>query len=107
MTLKRYVRTTSHPEGSIAEGYIFDESLTFCSRYLNGCETRHNRKARNDDGTNQVGNDDDSQDMLSYFSKNVGRALVGNCNVTLDHKVWLHAHNYVLYNSNHMEPFLK
>lgn len=29
MRLKGYVRTRSHPEGSIAESYIFDESLTF------------------------------------------------------------------------------
>jgi hypothetical protein len=42
--LKDNVRTRSHPEGSIAEGYLFDECLTFCSRYLEGCETRLYRK---------------------------------------------------------------
>ena len=40
MKLKGVVRTKSHPEGSIAEGYVFDESLTYCSRYLQGYETR-------------------------------------------------------------------
>ena len=43
MRCKGHVRTRSHPEGSIAESYLFDESLTFCSRYLHG-ETRFNRK---------------------------------------------------------------
>ncbi|KAM0885306.1 hypothetical protein ACQ4PT_030396 [Festuca glaucescens] len=102
MTLKRYVRTRSHPEGSIAECYIFDESLTFCSQYLHGCETRYNRKARNDDGTNH-----NNEDILPYFSKNVGRALVGNSNVTMDNQAWLQAHNYVLNNSDHVEPFVE
>ncbi|KAM0844119.1 hypothetical protein ACQ4PT_057267 [Festuca glaucescens] len=102
MTLKRYVRTRSHPEGSIAECYVFDESLTFCSQYLHGCETRYNRKARNDDGTNH-----NNEDILPYFSKNVGRALVGNSIVTMDNQAWLQAHNYVLNNSDHMEPFME
>uniref|UniRef100_A0A0A9FHE3 DUF4218 domain-containing protein n=1 Tax=Arundo donax TaxID=35708 RepID=A0A0A9FHE3_ARUDO len=31
---KNYVRTKSHPEGSIMEGSLFDESLTYCSHYL-------------------------------------------------------------------------
>ena len=48
MKLKGFVRTKSHPEGSIAEGYVFDESLTYCSHYLQGCETRFNRKCRTD-----------------------------------------------------------
>jgi uncharacterized protein (DUF2344 family) len=49
MRCKGYVRTKSHQEGSICEGHKFDESLTFCSQYLNGCETRFTRKARNGD----------------------------------------------------------
>ncbi|XP_052177584.1 uncharacterized protein LOC127791645 [Diospyros lotus] len=32
LTLKKYVRTRSHPEGSIAEGYLAEECLTFCAR---------------------------------------------------------------------------
>ncbi|XP_038982201.1 uncharacterized protein LOC120110683 [Phoenix dactylifera] len=36
--LKEYVRNRAYPEGSIAEGYIADECLTFCSRYLEGVE---------------------------------------------------------------------
>ncbi|GJS01649.1 acidic leucine-rich nuclear phosphoprotein 32 family member A [Tanacetum coccineum] len=32
--LKNYVRNKAKPEGSIAEGYVAEEALTFCSRYL-------------------------------------------------------------------------
>ncbi|GMP78094.1 hypothetical protein CsSME_00034161 [Camellia sinensis var. sinensis] len=31
LTLKKYVRNRTHPEGSIAEGYLAEECLTFCS----------------------------------------------------------------------------
>ncbi|KAK1387020.1 hypothetical protein POM88_015198 [Heracleum sosnowskyi] len=34
--LKSYARNKSKPEGSIAEGYLVDECLTFCSRFLSG-----------------------------------------------------------------------
>ncbi|KAL5578927.1 hypothetical protein UlMin_011369 [Ulmus minor] len=48
--LKDYVRNAAKPEGSIAEGYVVDEALTFCSRYFDDVETRFNRPDRNDDG---------------------------------------------------------
>ncbi|KAK1617227.1 hypothetical protein QYE76_022744 [Lolium multiflorum] len=47
LTLKRYVRNNARPEGSIAEAYIVDECLTFCSRYFDDVETRFNRPSRN------------------------------------------------------------
>ena len=33
-TLKDYVRTYAHLEGSIAEGYRMDETLGFCTEYM-------------------------------------------------------------------------
>jgi len=36
--LKSYVRNKAQAEGSIAEGYMAEEALTFCLRYLNGIE---------------------------------------------------------------------
>ena len=42
-----------HPEGSIAEGFLAQESLTFCSRYLTGVETIFTRALRNDDEGHQ------------------------------------------------------
>ena len=45
--LKNYVRNKVRPEGSIAEGYVADEALTFCSQYLQGVQTKFNRPERN------------------------------------------------------------
>jgi hypothetical protein len=42
-TLKGYVRNKSHHEGSIAEGYILEECMTFCSRFLEDMDTKLNR----------------------------------------------------------------
>ncbi|GJW19393.1 acidic leucine-rich nuclear phosphoprotein 32 family member A, partial [Tanacetum coccineum] len=46
------LRRETKLEGSIAEGYVAEEALTFCSRYLKGVETRFNRRDRNEDGLN-------------------------------------------------------
>ena len=45
--LKGYVRNKSRLESSIAEGYLADECLTFCLRYLHGIVTKFNRPERN------------------------------------------------------------
>ncbi|XP_060966845.1 uncharacterized protein LOC115703952 [Cannabis sativa] len=47
--LKNYVGNKARPEGSIAESYVIDEALTFCSMYFKGVETRFNRLDRNED----------------------------------------------------------
>ncbi|WVY95575.1 hypothetical protein V8G54_027726 [Vigna mungo] len=47
-----FVRNKAHPEGSIAEGYLAEESLTFCSRYIEDIETRFNRQRRVCDNPN-------------------------------------------------------
>ncbi|KAL5582292.1 hypothetical protein UlMin_014734 [Ulmus minor] len=52
--LKDYVRNAAKPEGSISEGYVVDEALTFCSRYFDDIETRFNRPDRNDDGIHRT-----------------------------------------------------
>jgi hypothetical protein len=46
-TLKRYVWNRSWPEGLIAEAYVDDECLTFCSKYMDDVDTRFNREPRN------------------------------------------------------------
>jgi hypothetical protein len=50
--------------------------------------------------------DDDLINTTPFFH-NVGRGLVGKHSVTLDHKTWLQAHRYVLFNYDHIEPYLK
>jgi hypothetical protein len=47
---KRFVRNRGCTEGSIAEGYLSDECLTFCSSYLRVIKTRWNCEERNADG---------------------------------------------------------
>lgn len=54
-TLKKYVKNKAHPEGSIAEGYLADECVTFLSRYLKDVESRTNRPVRYVDDTH-IGN---------------------------------------------------
>ncbi|KAI3793975.1 hypothetical protein L1987_36599 [Smallanthus sonchifolius] len=46
--LKAY-RNKAKPEGSIVEGYVADEALTFCYMYLDGMQTKFNRPDRNAD----------------------------------------------------------
>ncbi|KAK5772125.1 hypothetical protein PVK06_048396 [Gossypium arboreum] len=48
MGLKASVRNRAYPEGSIAEGYIVSECLTFCSRYFSDVETIFSHPLRND-----------------------------------------------------------
>lgn len=45
-TLKGYVRNKACPEGSIAEGYISEECLTFCARFFEDVSTKVNRPER-------------------------------------------------------------
>jgi hypothetical protein len=46
---KRRVQNKAQPKASIAEAYLVDECLTFCSMYLRGIETRWSREERNVD----------------------------------------------------------
>ncbi|XP_074283394.1 uncharacterized protein LOC141607944 [Silene latifolia] len=64
--LKSYVSNKAQPEGSIAEGYMLEETITFCSRYLGDIETIFNRSKRNDDGI---------QDMSDYLFHSGGRVV--------------------------------
>ena len=65
-TLKHYVRNKAYSEGSIAEVYVVNECLTFCSLYLGRIETIFNREERNDDGEVNV-----KECVLEIFSQKV------------------------------------
>ncbi|CAL8117665.1 unnamed protein product [Prunus armeniaca] len=62
--LKSYVRNKAHPVGSIGEGYLADECVTFCSRYFSRVETIFSRTERNYDG----GQPSSDASELSIFS---------------------------------------
>ena len=47
-TLKGYVRNKARPEGSIVEGYISEECLTFCARFFEDVDTKLNQVDRHE-----------------------------------------------------------
>ncbi|KAI3955309.1 hypothetical protein MKW92_004179, partial [Papaver armeniacum] len=83
-TLKKYVRNKAHPEGSIAEGYLADECVTFLSRYLKDIESRTNKPPRYVDDT--------------PIGKPVRFALTG------DQKKKMH--DYILSNDDDVAPYI-
>lgn len=76
------MRNKDAPEGSIAEGYLLEELLTFCSRYLESAQTIFNRPSRNPDDFK-------------------GKVI----DVRLDFTKWTQAHRYILFNSDDFTPF--
>ena len=99
-TLKSYVRNRSHPEGSIAEGYLIKECMTFCSRYLEDIETRLNRPSRNYDGGG------DSTVQLPIFKMH-GHPFGKETTTMLDSEILSKAHQYVLFNCDAVDPFIR
>ena len=80
--LNYYVRNRAAPKGSIDEGYIMEECLTFCLRYMEGVETILNRPRR-------------------AMEESTGAVS----SVTLDNKEFTQAHRYVLSNSENIYQF--
>ncbi|CAH9102781.1 unnamed protein product [Cuscuta europaea] len=98
--LKAYVRNKCRPEGSIAEGYLMEECLTFCSRYL---QDGVNRKLHYAPNTTHM--DDNTENALF---KVAGYTVVGVKRrkwkaFTLDDKTAALAHRYLLFNSDSEE----
>ncbi|XP_071726811.1 uncharacterized protein [Rutidosis leptorrhynchoides] len=96
MLLKSYVRNKAQHEGSIAEGYVKEECLNFCSRYFEGVETRFNRPPRNDD--NILGKE-------KYIFNSGGRSIGKVEVIELDSNSLSQAHRYVLLNHSKVLPF--
>ncbi|KAG8481745.1 hypothetical protein CXB51_026629 [Gossypium anomalum] len=95
--LKSYCRNKRYPEGSIAEGYLAEECMTFCSRYLEDAETRLNRPSRN------AGlNDHDLAEtyLFQSYGEPIGKVEI----VELDDISWIQARRYVLFHHDSMEP---
>lgn len=97
-TLKKSVRNKACAEGSIAEAYVADEALTFCSRYMEDVETRFNQLPRN------VGFSDQSPYTVDVFGHGVN--LIGACDLYYSEEivqlVW-----YVLHNCDQVEEYVK
>ncbi|CAI0551563.1 unnamed protein product, partial [Linum tenue] len=101
-TLKSYVRNKAHPEASIAEAYIGDECLTFCSRYIDGVDTKFNRPRRNNDESESSSRNEE----MDIFD-DVGRPLGKEVTETLDPEWRRKAHLYVLNNCKEVWPFIE
>nr|GEY59289.1 hypothetical protein [Tanacetum cinerariifolium] len=89
MRLKSYFRNKAQPEGSMAEGYVKDECLTFCSRYVEGVETLFNRPPRNDKTIYRK-----EIYMLNSRGRKLGKVDI----LELDYTSLAQAHRYVLLN---------
>lgn len=103
--LKSYVRNMAAPEGCIAEGYIMDECLTFCSRYLEDgeIETRFNRPRRNDDDGGD--NATSESTILSNLFPTSGRPIGAIKIFSLPPLEKTQAHRYVLTNCELVDVF--
>ena len=98
--LKGTVRNRAKPEGSIAEAYVVDECLSYCSRYLINIETRFNKEDRNKDGKRVA-----SPDELGVFStaaKGFGASKLNLYDSEYDQMVW-----YVLNNCREVEKYME
>ncbi|KAL8090711.1 hypothetical protein AgCh_039959 [Apium graveolens] len=88
--LKRYVRNKSHPEGSIAEGYLADECVTFCARFLGDNEIS---------SVNELGTRIHEISGYPIFSGRNQKWKV----YQLPDDVWTAAHRYILFNYDDKE----
>ena len=89
--MKKYVSNRARLEGSIAEAYILKECINNWSLYIDGIETVHNRRERNEDFG-------ESSEGLIVFSQTArptgGRRNDGNL-------------SHALYVYLQLEPYLK
>lgn len=95
---KALVLNRTHPEASIAEGFLAEECLTFCSRYLHdGMKTRFSRYQTEDYGDIEGAN-------LSPIFPKIGH-LIGSKNkrkrkiFSMDLQLCSEAHRYALFNA--------
>ncbi|XP_052876953.1 uncharacterized protein LOC128283575 [Gossypium arboreum] len=98
--LKSYCRNKRYPERSIAEGYLAEECMTFCSRYLEDVETRLNRPSRN------AGLNDPSLAetyLFQSYGEPIGKVEIAE----LDDQSWIQAHRYVLFHHDALEQLRK
>ncbi|CAI8590840.1 unnamed protein product [Vicia faba] len=102
--LKSYVRNKAKPEGSIAEGYRFEEILTFCSRYLENIETRWNQPGRVDEDPID---DIQTASRVAELFPRVGKPVGGSSYYTLTPTEKLQAHRHVLTNCPIVDDYLK
>ncbi|KAG8478881.1 hypothetical protein CXB51_028726 [Gossypium anomalum] len=98
--LKSYCRNKCYPEGSIAEGYLAEECMNFCSRYLEDVETRLNRPSRN---TGLTDHNLAETYLFQSYGEPIGKVEIAK----LDDRSWVQAQQYVLFHHDSIEPLRK
>ena len=106
---KGFVQNQSNPEGSIAESFLAEECLTFCSRYLHdGVKTRFSRYQTEDEDVQTKGND------FSHIFPKTGHPIGSKKKrkgktFDMDSHQWVEAHRYALFNTGdeQVETFIK
>ncbi|XP_074360362.1 uncharacterized protein LOC141700518 [Apium graveolens] len=91
--LKSYVRNRSKPEGSITEGYIAEECVTFCSRFLAADETTKN---------NMCSTVFERGPTQAEYHIGMRRNKDGTI-IHLEDVDWKASHRYVLFNTGNKE----
>ncbi|XP_073157362.1 uncharacterized protein [Henckelia pumila] len=91
-TLKGYVKNRARPEGCIAECYLAEERMIFCSAYIKKAANIGVRPNRNDDLENGLVE---------------GRPISQGKEKILEDHVLQAAHRYVLFNTAEVEPYLQ
>ena len=90
--LKSYVRNRSKPEGSIAEGYMAEECLIFCSRFLDG------------DGGSKITKNAKRESFPEKVEFPIGtRRNKDGTSMYLDESEWMAIHRYILFNCGNEE----
>lgn len=97
--LKGYVQNKARPEGCIAERYIDNECLTFCSMYLNDVDTVFNRVERN----NEMMDNSGEISVFSCRGRPLGSLQICEMSDTELEKI----HTYILNNCHEMEELIK
>lgn len=96
------MRTKSRPEGSIAEGYLVEECMNFCSRYLGDVESL---------GNSSRGNHENFENICKGEGCVIGGIEIVYMETTtwtqvyMETTTWAQAHRYVLENCDMLTPF--
>lgn len=90
--LKGYVRNRYRPEGCIAESYVAEEAVEFCSEYQKGLGA--------------IGNPIGSYKKV-HEQFDVGRPFQGRKVEMIDQILWEQAHRYVLANTEGVELYAR
>ena len=86
--LKGYVRNRNRPEGCIAECYIAEEAIEFCTEYFSDMDA--------------VGDPFGQKENIQ-----VDGPILGGRVTSIDHNQWVQAHLYVLENTAEVQPYIQ